>query len=56
MAAKEDFPEKRAMMWSYGRDHSAWATAVVGVTQHRSEQSSVAFLAIITGSQKAPID
>lgn len=49
MTAKEDFPEKRAVMWSYRRDHSAWATAVIGVTQHRSEQSSVAFLATRTG-------
>lgn len=34
--------------------HSAWAEAVVGVTQDRSEQSSVAFLAARTGSQKLP--
>lgn len=56
MAAKEDFLEKRAVMWSRGRDHAAWAEAVVGVTQDGNEQSSVAFLATRTGPQKLPVD
>lgn len=54
MAAKEDFLEKGAMMWFHGREHSASAEAMVGVTQGGSEQSSVAFLATRTGSQKLP--